>query len=198
MTGLPSPALDKHIRRALAAFIREQHSPVTVIDELPLLRDGRADVAAVNGSLCGYEIKSASDSLARLPRQIPLYEAVFDYCYVVVARRHLHRARTAIPLRWGIFVADECESGVIIRRKRQAKYNGNTSQEALIRLMWKDEIARTLNQNGVRASASQAAWYLWEQMLQLPKDVVRAAARDAISARAFAGFDPSPRIQCGG
>src|ERR1700674_1251921 len=73
-----APLRDSEIRAALRAKLHSIHSqdPETVvIDELSLCQgDARVDMAVVNGSLSGYEIKSDRDTLTRLPRQLAVYE----------------------------------------------------------------------------------------------------------------------------
>jgi hypothetical protein len=47
---------------------------VLIVDELGLAHArSRVDIAVINGCLHGYEIKSAQDTLARLPAQIATY-----------------------------------------------------------------------------------------------------------------------------
>ena len=68
-----------------------QNDPQTLIVEELGIRQGaaRVDVAVVNGSLHGYEIKSARDTLERLPKQSELYSSVFDTITLVTAENHL-------------------------------------------------------------------------------------------------------------
>jgi hypothetical protein len=178
------PILDKQIRCALTVTLRERDATAAIINELPLLRTGRADVAYVNGVMAGYEIKSEGDTLSRLPLQIPMYEAVFDYCSIVVAPVHLKRARAALPRSWGILLADECEGTVVIRHVRKAAYNRNTQCDALVRLMWKDELVECLRTNGIAASTAESVCYLWQKMAMVPKPRIMLAARTALASRA--------------
>jgi hypothetical protein len=184
MHGHSPPILDKQIRGALACIIRQQDSDAIIIDELPLLRNGRADIAAVNGVMAGYEIKSERDSLARLPSQIPMYEAVFDYCNIVVAPMHLRRARELVPSAWGIFVADSDAGILAIQRRRRAKPNRNIQHGAVLRLLWRPELARLLRSNGIRCEGTSIR-RLWTSAEQLSQDVIREAAREALKVRAF-------------
>ena len=82
--------LDEHIREALKTALRGQDNAAAIIEEMPLLRGrGRADLAFVNGRLCGFEIKSEADSLIRLGMQTENYEAVFEFNTIVAAQKHL-------------------------------------------------------------------------------------------------------------
>src|SRR5690242_7332263 len=68
---------DIDIREALRAEIARRHngeSNTLVVEELGLCQGiARVDLAVVNGSVNGYEIKSAHDTLSRLPAQSDVY-----------------------------------------------------------------------------------------------------------------------------
>ena len=50
-----------------------------LIEELGLMSgEFRADIAVLGTKLIGYEIKSETDTLSRLPRQAAAYGAIFD------------------------------------------------------------------------------------------------------------------------
>ena len=63
---------DSEIRNTLRATLLSEHAgdpTAVVIDELGICQgSARIDMAVVNGSLNGYEIKSDLDTLARLPQ----------------------------------------------------------------------------------------------------------------------------------
>jgi hypothetical protein len=96
---------DQDVRRSLRAEMNLRHAsdPDTlVLEEFGLCQgSARIDVAVVNGSIHGYEIKSERDTLARLPSQRAVYSRALDYVTVVVADSHLkstrpHRKRPAM------------------------------------------------------------------------------------------------------
>lgn len=78
---------DPQIRAALhKQKLKHLHArPDTlIVDELGLVHaDVRVDVAVINGHLHGFEIKSAIDTLSRLPRQIKLYEECLEKLTIV-------------------------------------------------------------------------------------------------------------------
>jgi hypothetical protein len=175
---------DSDIRAALKRYVQHSDPAAAVFEELPLARgNGRADVAAINGSLTGYEIKSERDSLSRLRRQIPLYDLVFDYSYVVVASRHLESVDRLLPPYWGIYCATRHDRQTVLRHIRRSKRNTMTSAAAVVRLMWKTEIVRFLR-NNVDHQASGSIRDLWGVMECLPPKQLRKAAREALRARA--------------
>ena len=78
---------DAEIRPALREHLLRRHASETdtvLIEELGLRRSHvRVDLAVVNGSLHGFEIKSDRDSLRRLARQVDLYSQVLDRATLV-------------------------------------------------------------------------------------------------------------------
>src|SRR5438132_3874390 len=106
---------DFEIRRSFhGKMLRRHHgAPDTlVVDELGLqYGSGRADIAVVNGRLVGYEIKSDNDSLARLKRQISLYDAIFDSITIVVGLKHCSVICQRVPGHWGVVLAQIGKGG---------------------------------------------------------------------------------------
>ncbi len=96
---------DGDVRSALRGYLRERHASDSAetrfIDELDLCGQVRVDVAVLNGTLAGYELKSAHDTLQRLPVQVDVYSKVLDMATVVLAERHLQRALPMLPAWWG-------------------------------------------------------------------------------------------------
>lgn len=61
-----------------------------IVNELGICQgSARVDMAVVNGSLNGYEIKSDMDTLQRLPIQKEYYSQVFDNMVIVIGEKHL-------------------------------------------------------------------------------------------------------------
>jgi hypothetical protein len=154
--------LDHDIREALKTALREQDGSAAIIDELPLLRGrGRADLAFVNGELCGFEIKSEADSLVRLGIQADNYESVFEFNTVVVAQKHLNLARKKIPQTWGIIEVRKVDGKTDLRPRRQPQRNHKLSNSALARLLWKNECLSILRKMGVEVCQQTPVARLW-------------------------------------
>lgn len=154
--------LDQDIREALKKILREQDSCAAIIDELPLLRGrGRADLAFVNGELCGYEIKSEADSLVRLGSQADNYENVFEFNTIVAAKKHLDLARKKIPQTWGIIEAKQVNGKAELHPRRQAQRNHKLNNYALARLLWKNECLSILRKMGVDVCQQMPVARLW-------------------------------------
>lgn len=100
---------DSDVRRAVKVWLGAEyaHDPDSYIVEEMGVWSGtvRIDVAIINGSLSGYELKSNSDTLERLPHQRDIYGHVFDYLHLVVGKRHAEEAEKLLPDWWGIQIA---------------------------------------------------------------------------------------------
>lgn len=141
---------DQIIRVALRGMLQRLHEndPVKIIEELGINHGSvRADLAAVNGIMHCYEIKSDRDTLLRLPAQIKAYNAVFDQVTVVVGLSHIYEAMEVIPDWWGITVAKSDREGVIVfSRIREAQLNQGRDSESIARLLWRKEALRILEE----------------------------------------------------
>ena len=152
---------DAAIRSLLVAELRAQRPGSFIVQEwtIPLLGgeeatgDVRADLALIGDAhLEGFEIKSAADSLARLPRQVLLYSAAFHFCTIVLAEKHLEHALTIVPPWWGVRLVE----GARLVVHRPASYNASARPE---RLLWYRELDRALRRFELfeRAMAAQRA-----------------------------------------
>jgi hypothetical protein len=145
---------DRDVRLALhRTVLREHHGdPDTlVVDELGL-RHGlcRIDIAVVNGYLHGFEIKSDSDTLERLPDQIRTYSAVLDRATLVVGERHLQKAKGLLPAWWGIkLVTVGPRGGIEFKQHRMFQTNPSINRTALAELLWRPEVIEILRERGV-------------------------------------------------
>ena len=93
-------------------------------DEFGLCGEVRAAIVVVNGHMSGYELKSATDDLKRLPRQIIYYSKILDYCNLVVAESHFQDANKIVPDFWGVYI-------IKMNRKEWLLYE-NIDQQRLI------------------------------------------------------------------
>jgi hypothetical protein len=111
-----------------------------IIEELGVLHgSSRVDLAVVNGTLHGYELKSDRDSLQRLPEQLAAYASVFDLMTIVVGERHVRRAVDLIPDWWGIKVARNESCGVLFCDLKLAIANPAPDPMSVVRLLWREE-----------------------------------------------------------
>jgi hypothetical protein len=160
---------DIDIRRALRRDVDSLHGndPDTiVIEELGLCQGvARVDVAVINGSVHGYEIKSARDSLARLPGQSDAYNRVFDYVTIVTAATHIRKIADVVPKWWGISLAVQKGSDVKLVAKRTPRLNVCIDPFALAQLLWRDEVLAELAALGLAAGMkSKPRRELWKHL----------------------------------
>lgn len=146
---------DKVIRLALKQCVERQYSdekhPAKIIEEFSVC-DGaaRIDLAAVNGVMHGFEIKSDIDSLVRLPQQTHYYSEVFNKMTLVVGASHLYDAFHIIPDWWGVTVARITEEGVVnFNEIRKPETNTCLQPNSIAGLLWKEEALGVLDEYGM-------------------------------------------------
>jgi hypothetical protein len=134
---------DIDVRRAVKSRLAAAHAgeiDTRIVEEMGVWSGSvRIDIAVVNGSLSGYELKSDRDTLERLPRQVRLYGHVFDFLYLVVGKRHAEKAKEMIPDWWGIQVAVVASGGIDLLPHREAALNPSPSPYLIAELLSKPE-----------------------------------------------------------
>lgn len=172
------------IRRLLIETIAAAHDePTLIVEELGVLHGrGRVDVAAVNGSLSGYEIKSAQDDLKRLPRQVALYSEVMDDMTLVVDEKHLADAVELVPDCWGLLLAEASDHG--LKELRRAEPNTAVDPRSVLHLLWKDELVETALVHGRPDARRRTKAELIEWLAVIVEiDEIRSAVRLALTSR---------------
>ncbi len=180
---------DAALRRVLRIKLEAEHFTETdtvIVDELGLCRgQNRVDVAVVNGSLHGYEIKSDRDTLRRLPAQVEMYGRVLDRVTLVVGEKHLIAATKLVPKWWGVTVAAQRRDQPVLRAVRKGRKNPSRNPRALAELLWLSEAMALLEARGlavgVRGKPRAAVWDRVCEHLSL--DEVAAAVRAALKTR---------------
>ena len=126
-------------RKKLKALHRRQDT--LIVDELGLVHaKARIDVAVINGCIHGFEIKSAADSLARLPAQLQLYSECLERLTIVCAEKHLTAVRKIAPRWCGILQAIVGpRGGIEFVKRREPKQNPNIRPYKLAHLLWRPE-----------------------------------------------------------
>lgn len=146
---------DIDLRQALVLQLSRMHEAdgdTRIVHEMGVWAGTvRIDVAVLNGEMSGYELKSDSDTLARLPLQADLYSRVFDRMTLVVGSKHLDKAAGMIPAWWGIIRATGSENGIKLKRVRSSKRNVNHEPYVVAELLRKDEAIAILEQYDLAA-----------------------------------------------
>lgn len=135
---------DFQIRSALKPKLLKKYANDTntiIIEELGVIHgEARVDLAVINGSLHGYELKSSKDTLYRLPDQINSYNLVFDRMTLIVEKCHVYESIKIIPEWWGIKIVEKSISGKIkFHTIRRSSNNPNPDPISILKLLWKEE-----------------------------------------------------------
>lgn len=156
-----------------------------IVEELNLpVAGARVDIAVINGSMHGYEIKSASDTLKRLTSQVEAYSKVFDFLSVVTEEKYRKQITAAVP-RWvGLIICSEKEGNFTAKRVRRSKPNKKQNSFYLARLLWRDELIEILTSNEIAFKRKDRNWILCESLAaNLPTAKVSAIVRQKLKDR---------------
>lgn len=102
-----------------------------------------------------FEIKSAEDSLSRLPMQLKHYIQVFDYITIITQPSHLEEVKTICPKFCGILVVYNDWDMEYVQKPVA---NPFIRKEKLIQVLWRDEVYKFLKEKGIKglSTASNA------------------------------------------
>jgi hypothetical protein len=139
----------------------------------------RADIVLANGKLWAFELKSESDSLARLPGQLEAFSYYFERLVVVVAARFERSARAMLTDGVGLWVEEQ--DGILKERVRSKILP--LAKDAAISLMTATELRRLLSCNGVPRLKEAPRQKLESVAMGLPALDLANAARDAVKRR---------------
>jgi hypothetical protein len=154
-------------------------------------KGARIDVAVVNGFMHGFEIKSDSDSLARLDGQVEQYSRIFDFMTLICGRKLVSAASDAIPKWWGLQLARMEDGEVKLEEIWKPKQNPSQDKMALVRMLWKDEALQCLRRNEIKGVTSKhSAEEVWNHAAEkLELRTIVNEVRLAIKARGGSGFE---------
>lgn len=198
------PTSDAEIRAALhQKQFRELHGrPDTlIVDELGLVHAKvRVDVAIINGCVHGFEIKSASDTLYRLPKQLALYQECLEKLTVVCAEKHLSAITKILPTWCGLLKADKDSDGTIdFITLIEPTTNPFVRPEKLAHLLWRSEVVALLSRFDASPkllrSPRKQLYELLAATLSLQE--ITASIKEAMDARQAWRRRPAPAL-CGG
>ncbi len=144
---------DREIRFALHNILVKQYlkEPNTLyLHEWKICQgEARIDIAVINGTINGYEIKSDKDTLERFSKQIVVYNRVFDLITVVTGISHIEDVISMVPEYWGIIAATSNSSGVNFSYVRYARQNNYIEPFSLAQFLWKEELIELFEKNGL-------------------------------------------------
>lgn len=156
-----------------------------VIDELGIFEGKfRIDVAVVNGHLHGYEIKSAEDTLMRLPSQQAAYNQVFDKLTLVADEHHVEQALKVVPPWWGLMLAGVRNGVPYVEEIWTPRFNPDVDAYAICQLLWREEALKILSARklsaGLWSSKRSILWKTLAENLELTdlKEIVRDTLKE--------------------
>jgi len=164
----------------------ENDTDTVIIEELGLCQgEARIDIAVVNGSIHGFEIKSDQDTLKRLPGQIEIYSRSLDAVTLVVGGIHVNESLKVIPNWWGVLVAREKFGQVNLKMKRKGKSNPRLDPFALVQLLWRDEAFEALKERDLHYGlANKPRKTLWKSLAEnLPINELVALVMSTVKSR---------------
>jgi hypothetical protein len=180
---------DYDIRTALKQeleSINAREPDTLIIDEVGLCKGAvRVDIAVVNGTFNGYEIKSERDTLERLPLQEEVYSRTFDTVTIVTSGHHVNKITERVPCWWGITKALMIGRQVCFQVIRQPEPNPNIDPLSLVQLLWRDEALTVLEERGLaKGMLSKPRHALWQKIVDnLSVEELRKVVREHLKAR---------------
>lgn len=181
---------DVDIRRALNYKLTQKHKSekdTLIINELAICQgDSRIDLAVINGSFHGYEIKSESDTLERLPKQMEYYNKVFDTITILTASKFLDEIFDIIPKWWGVIQAEMDSDGQVYFYKiRKPKQNLSVDPQSIAQFLWREEAIEILKEKGLhKGFLSKPRTVLWKALAEkLPLNELSDAVRKKMVSR---------------
>ncbi|MBL0127862.1 MAG: sce7726 family protein [Flavobacteriales bacterium] len=190
---------DRDIRTVLRDQLQKEYghdSDTRILDELGVCQGSvRIDMAVVNGSLNGYEIKSERDTLERLPQQSVYYSKVFDHVTVVVGPSYFPSVKDVVPTWWGVVVAKPTEGGgPELVQKRKPKKNPSLDPYSIAQLLWREEALEVLHERGLsQGLLSKTRKQIWQTLADyLRLDELRDTVRAKLVSREGWRSDASP------
>ncbi len=189
---------DADIRPALRSYLAHKHGHDTgtvVLEELGISCGRvRVDIAVVNGSLHGYEIKSDRDTLKRLDNQVQYYSRVLDKATLVVGKRHLSAAERIIPSWWEIILIESAPEEVQFKLERPGKGNPGREPRSIVELLWLDDALALLEQRNVaRGVRGKPRQQVWDRICEhFHVEEISAAVRENLKARSNCLSIPKP------
>lgn len=163
---------DIHVREVLLRELKEECSceeDTLIINEMAVCQGtSRVDIAVINGSIHGYEIKSECDTLNRLPSQMYDYNRVFERVTIVTADDFLNKVKEIVPGWWGIICVKNKDGKPILKKIKKGRKNPSQDAIALVQLLWREEALTILKKKGLQKGyLSKPKGIIYERLVEL-------------------------------
>jgi hypothetical protein len=145
----------------------------------------RIDMAVIGADLHGIELKSDTDNLKRLPKQVELYNRLFDRMTLVVGKKHLAKALPMIPTWWAVIEAEIVNNVLILTELRAGSPNPRPDPKIIADLLWRAEILAALDARGLAKGwkAKRASSLRRRLISSVTLDELRGIVRETLRAR---------------
>ncbi len=108
------------------------------------VNNSRVDFLTINGHTTSFEIKSELDNLSKLSKQIADYMLAFEYNYLVIAERHIEKAKNLLPESFGLW---SYKNGKY-KKLKKASLNDKIDPEVQLSLLTKQELGTNFPEVG--------------------------------------------------
>ena len=183
MKALPR-SRDSDLRAALVAHLEASPAPGRILHEVwvPLSKE-RADLVEVNGRLAAFELKSGSDDLSRLDRQLKAFGHIFEEVTVVCDPRHVDNVDKIAPQWCGAMQAERLEEGVAFKSIRRARPNPDLDPAWQLRLLWREELEPAVKALGLKPMPRYHCDLREAILKAYPREQIAALVRDRLRVR---------------
>ena len=182
--------LDKDIREPLFDFLEQEYRISRIIEEKQMGKCRADAVMVTEDALYGIEIKSDADTYARLRRQVKYYDRYFDYNYIVAGVRHAGHVEEHVPSWWGIIIAEDTGGTADLYVKRRPARNPKMKPEDKLSLLWRPELARIQERNGMFRYQQKSKEFVREKILEkIPPDVLHREISAELFERDYTRID---------
>lgn len=128
------------VKSELPRLVRSRSRALMVEEMEVCLGRARVDIAVIADHLIGIEIKGPKDDVTRLPSQAQAYSRCFDRVVLVVHESLAEKAQRLVPAWWGLAVAQQRGGELNYQFDRRPRPNPALDMDALLSLLWRDEI----------------------------------------------------------
>ena len=180
--------LDKDMREPLFEYLEERYGKVRIIEE-KVIKKSRADVLAIiEGEIIGLEIKSDSDSYARLARQVKDYDRFCDKCFAVVGESHIH-VDEHIPDYWGIIIVND--ENVIVERDAMKCPKVNIKNQ--LNILWRNELLNIQLKEGLPKLMNTKRADIYKRLIDTAGEpTIKADICEQLFERDYTIYDSKP------
>ena len=179
--------LDKDIREPLFDFLEETYGKIRILEEKVTGR-ARADVVMITEDLLfGIEIKSDSDTYARLKKQVKNYDMYYDRNIIVAGASHATHIKEHVPKYWGIITVEADESGTPdFYVLRDPQDNPKVKDDRKISILWRIELNNLLAKNNLPKYAQKSKFFVQQTLLErVDKDILWKQAYEELFERDY-------------